>query len=510
MQTNSSNVEFDSREEIEELNKNTHFQEDTSFKLDNEPAEPEEIESDEEDVADWFSMGYEEVPSKASKSKLQPSSDVKFVISAAPKVMTAEEKRLHAASMALSYGILKQDKVKLRFIIGPREVRKPPGKGPKEIDQFKRKWFKLVEFGKRHNWRKILDNDFNGDYLDDPMTFIIDGVEWKTVLHFMLGMLYINSPNYAIMYSLASRDNPNGFWGLPSAARSYHEKNLSSGQYNIDPDYARKVEEYLFNAIRAKCTQNPIAKEALMLTEDAVLSIRGGPVGVLDLPVYDRIKEWIRENPKKIYKGPNTPMEIEPEDMVYINSAEELNIGVVTGEVSEDNPLVAGRVTADTISTPLPLKPIIIQYAQQFPGARVETEDIAETACIIHLATGYHKLNFWKLIEDYGKPNPSNQNNAQVKFVSRHIYGVERIGDDPESNIMIGIQRGVSSIEQEYVVINTQISAGNGNMLDISIYLQIYPIGFTIFILSATNNEEILGFLKYIISNNFGAAPTTQ
>jgi hypothetical protein len=408
--------------------------------------------------------------------------------------MTPAQRKLALGAMALEYGVIKDKDVKLRFIVGPREFRKIPGRGPGEIDAFKRPWNQLKDFSRIHNWRRILSNSFEGDYYDDSMPFIIDNLEWKTVIHYMLGMLYSKNPEYAIMYSLASRDTNVGFWGSVKAAVDEHLKNIKYGNYDPDIDYPEKVERYLFQSMLAKFTQNKVAKNALLLTEDAVISMRGGPKGILDMPVYDKVRQYILKNPTIVYKGESVRPEIREDEIPIINSSEELNVGYVSKDADDatSNALLAGRVLDSSIYKRQALKSLIGNIVA---GGYLEQEPVSEGECVVYLATGAFDVSIQTLISQFGTP----------RFVRRHVYAMEKMADNSRERIYIGIQKTPCSVISEYIAFSTKLTSNR--TIDVTIYLEPFTKGFGVLIVASDKDPVVLDMLKYLIGTSPFVSP---
>lgn len=487
-----------------------------------EPIVARPDENFDEDVGDDFQ---DDQPFPDQPIATPPPQNIGFtfnpVSTGAP--VTQAQQKFQIASLVTQHGNLKNPDVKLRFIIGPTEKRKAPGRGVGEVDRFKRPWNKLQDFNANHNWRRIISDEFEGDYFDVAMPFTIDGVEWLSVYHYLVGMLYSRTPAYALLFSMNSREDPNGFWSKVKAAKREHDKNLTFGAYPVDMEFGQKLENYLRQAWLAKFTQNPLAKSALLLTEDAFLSIRGND-GVLDLPLLMEVRQQIKANPTLIYRGPSVPVEHVEEELPAINSAEELNYGYADRENLEvdQSRLVAGTVTLESLPRRVTMGEAVAAAVATFQSqisalsnqplsneqgeAAKELEllklrsmiqtlttanflikesiDIAE--CVVYLATGVYNIDIAKLISDYGYP----------KFVSRNLYAVEKVGYDANSQLLIGIQRTAVSQTSEYMVINTEIS--NNPKVPISIYLEPFVGGFAIFIIASTRDNQVLDFLRYI------------
>ena len=142
-------------------------------------------------------------------------------------------------------------------------------------------------------------DDFEGDHRYEA-SFTLDGHEWQTVSHYMLAMLYVNSPEFMIMFSLDSKERGDGFWGSVEAAMNGHLDNIRRGTFPIDEDYEKNSLKYLLSAYLAKFTQNPIAKKVLLLTGSAIIAKRGGVHGITEVNAYSQVREVIRKTPKMV------------------------------------------------------------------------------------------------------------------------------------------------------------------------------------------------------------------
>jgi predicted NAD-dependent protein-ADP-ribosyltransferase YbiA (DUF1768 family) len=402
--------------------------------------------------------------------------------------MTPAEIRLFVANLVIQYGVPKDESVTIRFIVGRKEINKNPGRGPGEIDVVpgvkkgvsvtnnpnKRNWDKLKDFSRKYNWRHILSDDFQGDYkFREGTPFVLDGQEWKTVTHYLLGMLYAGTPAYSILYSVESRENQNGFWGDVRAAEREHFNNTRSGLYPIDLEFPQKLEGYLRKAYLAKFTQNPVAKQSLLLTQEAVISKRGSEEKILDVPLYGVIRQFIRENPKLVYKGDNS-IQQEVDRLPVISNPEELNI------LENGQPKIYNAPS---------LKLLI-------PNVQVESVEIEEQSCIIYVGVGAYNIDLGRLGNVYGQP----------RFVKRHVYGLERIGDNLNQKVMIAVQSTATSIQLEYITFDIKLQSSDENIVrDINVNLYLQPIQdqdlkFSIFIVSAVRDNAILDFLRSLLN----------
>ena len=292
------------------------------------------------------------------------------------------------------------------------------------------------------------------------MPFTLDGKDWKTVTHYLLGMLYVQTPAYSDLYSKTKEyvDAGVGFWGDAKSAVLEHLKNVKLGTYPLDPSFHEKIDLYVKKAYLAKFTQNLVAKQALLLTEGSVLSKRSSFQKILDVKVYDEVRALIKQNPKLIYKGDNK-FEYLIEDVPLISNAEELNIDL-------------NGSTPTSIENPV----------------QIENMKIEEQDCIIYLATGTYNINTEYMSQLFGQP----------RIVKRNVYGIERITDNKNQNIMVGIQRQATSIELEYL-----LYTGELENLNLSFYLQPFIQNvikvYSIFILADKVEQSVLDLLRLII-----------
>lgn len=301
-----------------------------------------------------------------------------------------------------------------------------------------------------YNWRRILSDDFTGDYKHESMSFDLDGNEWNTVTHYLIGMIYKNTPAYSALFSLENRKD-NGYWGNVKSAVDAHIRNVRAGRYPTDPEFEKNSNKYLLMAYLAKFTQNPIAKKILLLTGDAIISKRGGPKGIIDIDTYAIVREQIRNNPRMVFKGDGI-IEQSIEDFPMIVSSEELNSGNI------GNP-----------------KDLNVDFINQIP--------VLEQDCIVYLATGIHNLDIAKMINIFGERN----------YIYRHVYGLERITDNKNDGIMVSLQRMATSIQKEYIIFSPDLN------IDATIYLEQFISGFGIFIISSEMNQLVYDLLKQIL-----------
>lgn len=395
--------------------------------------------------------------------------------------LNQEEMRLYNASLILEYGEEKDPNQRIRLIVGTGEINRPPGRGPGEFEKVKirggeiggpvkKDWKALLDFSRKFNWRHILADDFQGDFRHpDSMPFLLDGKDWKTVTHYLLGMLYIQTPAYSDLYSKSKEfvDAGVGFWGDPKAAIAEHLKNVKLGTYPLDPLFHEKIGIYVKKAYLAKFTQNLVAKQALLLTEGSVLSKRSSFGKILDVKAYNEVRELIKQNLKLVYEGDNKYRYLE-EDIPLISNSEELN--------------------PNKVFQPVSLEEFITNARDLLTDLEIQKIDIEEQDCIVYLATGTYNLNLPYMTKLFGEP----------KLVKRNVYGIERITDNKAQNLMIGIQRQATSIEIEYILFSGQLE-------DMSLNLYLQPFlengnyEYAIFILTNRIEQRILDLLRLIV-----------
>lgn len=350
------------------------------------------------------------------------------------------------ADMAIFQGQPKDPNVQLRFVIGIKELNRFPGKGPGEVDRYKRSWLKLMAFSRKFHWRRIFHNSFEGDYYHESVPFTIDGVEWKTVTHYLLGMLYANTPEYASKYSLRDRQNKIGWWGKVESALDEHKRNMKVKVVLPDPNYRKYLDGYLQRALLAKFSQYPKLKQALLLTEDAVFAVREGPKKISDLPALSKVRDIIRQDPTIIYKGDSVPKEYDLPEIPIIASAEELNFNYVdlqsVGGTPEYQKLVAigligGNVHHQAIYEKADIDVVMRSIS---PNSILNQEAIETCDQVVFLASGAYRLEINKLFDM-----------SSLTFIRRHIYALERITDNKNERIMIAAQRSPCSQYATYL-----------------------------------------------------------
>lgn len=338
------------------------------------------------------------------------------------------------------------DDVEERLIIGLGEKHKYVGKVKGEIIKDQSKWKDLNDRS-NYNWRKVLDDEFSGDYKRGPTSFILDDKEWKTVTHYILGQIYKNIPDYSNLFSLNFRDNPNGYWGNVDSAKDAHIKNAISKYYEMDPEFHSKHRFYFYNAYLAKFTQNFNAKKYLLLTGNATLSSRMSDGRYKNLSLLMEVRDNIRENPNVEYFGPGN-IKIVENSLATIKFSTELNTGIV--------------------GIPRPINKTF-KY--------VEPKD---ESCVIYMAMGVYNTDVASLASTY-----------DISYVNRHVFAIERITYDANEKLLIGLQRTPTSIRKNYVVFSDD---------DKSIYFEMFESGFGVFIISDKVDNNVLNVLKQLIS----------
>jgi len=358
--------------------------------------------------------------------------------------LTDEQKRVKESVIILSSKDVFTENAELRFVVGSKERHTRPGKGTYEKNVKK---VDFTELNRIYNWRRIMADDFEGDMRYET-SFTLDGHEWQTVSHYMLAMLYINSPEFMILFSLDSKERGDGFWGSVEAAMDGHLDNIRRGTFPIDTEYADKSMKYLLSAYLAKFTQNPIAKKVLLLTGNAIIAKRGGSHGITEINAYSQIRDIIRKSPKMVYKG----------------------VGLIEQEIE----------VIPTIDSPLDLNSKILGIPKDLVNIDFETLDVEEQSCIIYAAIGVYQLNVENLVESLG----------QFNIVERNVFGLEMITYDSNEKIFIALQKNATSIQNKYLTFEADVG------VNITIYIEIFENGFGIFILSSVIDNNILTFLK--------------
>lgn len=394
--------------------------------------------------------------------------------------MSPADRKAMVTSIVFDYGVSPRKDANVRFVVGMRENNRPPARGKREIDTFKRRWDELKRFSRTVNWRRIMCHDFDQDRRHKSMSFLIDGLEWTSVTHFLLGMLYRGDPKYALRYSSSNNKDPNGFWGNTESAKREHLNNIKFGESQPDLNFDQVIEGFLQKALAAKFTQNPDAKRALLLTEDAIISVRGGPDGILDVPVFEQIRNWIKQNPKAVYKGDSVALEQEVEEVPMLDTLERMNYGYLTPEQKTRTVgVIAGSIQTKDL------------YSVQIQPITSQTEEITNTECYVYLYVGAIHYNIEAFISAFGNP----------VFVRRHIYALEQIANDGH-HIIIGIQRTPTSFKRSYFLFSLTIDS-----LQVGLYVEPFTTGCGLFMLSSDSNQQILDTMNQIVDGKFVNPP---
>lgn len=401
------------------------------------------------------------------------------------------------AEMANFQGKPVDKNLQLRFIIGIKEFNRFPGKAPGEIDRFKRSWIKLMGFSRKFHWRRIFHNSFEGDYYHEAVPFSMDGVEWKTVTHFMLGMLYATTPDYAATYSLRARHLQVGWWGKVESALEESSKNIRMKTVLPDPNYEKFLDAYLQRALLAKFTQHPKLKQCLLLTEDAMFALREGPTRLADFPALGKVRDIIRQNPTMVYKGDSIPVTYDLPEIPVIGTSEELNFNYVDlqtiGGSADYQKLIANGLLGGSVhSQAIYAKPNIEEVIRSVsPNSILNQEPILTCDQVVYLAAGAYKLDVANVF-----------NMTTLSFVRRHIYALERITDNKNERIMIAAQTTPCSQYGNYLHFYQNISVG---IPPVSIYLEPLATSTTgswdygIQIIADRQDPSILTYLRGLI-----------
>lgn len=336
-----------------------------------------------------------------------------------------------------------------RFIVGMIEThKKRPGKNPGEKAVPREKWDELKSIWM---WRSILSDDYVTTRKYGPMQFEIDGVVWPSVTHYLYGMMYANSPEYSLLYSMEAAEKGVGFWGSVSSARKEHARNIVNMDYLTDESYSDKSGQYLLHAYMAKFSQNPLARKTLLATRNAVISRRDGVNGIMDIPAYAAVREWIQKNPKKTWHGEGVIKEI-VEDIPTIVSISEINKG----------------------------GPFISVRSDEF----AHREKVLVSPCYVYVATGVRNFDIETISEQFGDP---------IR-VRRHVYALELIAHNAEHGIGVFVQRTATSVVSEYLVFHIVLD------YTMAIHLEKFESGWSVFIVSDVKDDRVLDFLRKSIN----------
>jgi predicted NAD-dependent protein-ADP-ribosyltransferase YbiA (DUF1768 family) len=145
-----------------------------------------------------------------------------------------------------------------------------PGKGPNEKIP-ERFLLEFASLAKEKQWRKKLSNFWN-------QTFMLDGKNWASVVHFIEGSKFKNSHrDFYDSFSLdsgsdLSKDAKKAWYASHSKNGLYKGERLRDESIKPDSDFnEEKRQKLLFLAQMAKFTQNPELKQILLNTKNAML-----------------------------------------------------------------------------------------------------------------------------------------------------------------------------------------------------------------------------------------------
>lgn len=343
----------------------------------------------------------------------------------------------------LLYGTtnIKKDSFSL-FYVGPQETNVYPGTGKGENNKMKKDWkeMKLMAYGEnRKPWRQIFSAGFDSfkiysstNHKKSKATatayktypFELDGLEWLSVTHYLLAMFYITDPDYAILFSLRSKDNPRAFWGELSVALEEHRKNRLVRNRQVNPNFLREIPKYLYNATLAKFTQHQELKELLLATGNAYLAERNGEHEV-GLTVLMKVRKDLEENPDFIHRETDqVNPEIPPEfikDKIIANP-EFMNIGF------EINNLLAGGVNFNNLVAPMTHEVFKERYAKSI---KINREEVSTTPRWVYLIT---KTIFVDPDEFMARFDFS------YNVIKRNVYGITRNYDSTKDHLLIGYE----------------------------------------------------------------------
>lgn len=389
------------------------------------------------------------------------------------KTVSDREKTLEYISAITSYGDEPNLDAILRFVVGPKEPGKRPGTGVKELDRYKtRAWRELYKLGKSVNWRRALANDFDKDLINGPYSFTINGIEWMTVVHYLLGQLYMkHDPQYALKFSMKSMNDNDSYWARVKGALNAHTDNIKSGsKHRPDEDFGDRLNEHLQVAMLAKFTQNEAPKKALLLTEDAIISIRGGPKKILDVVQYNFVRDFIKKNPHAIFKGITNGqpiIEYNTEEIPHIIEIEQLNFGYIFPELRDPKLTIAGGMKVENL-----YKSIILPTS-------IETETASKGECTVYVFIGGVSVNKDVLSNVYGDP----------VYVRRPVYALEKFADNGKS-IFIAYQRTPTSYSRNYLRFSLEKENIEGWL-----YLEPFAEGYGVFLVTSSKDNNTLDFI---------------
>lgn len=353
----------------------------------------------------------------------------------------------------LIYGEIEfNNKLPSLFYLGTKETNVNPGSGPKENNKLNKQWRELKILTLHPNrllWRQILSNHFDQHPIykskqvgkGRPVVtgyknyiFTLDGMQWVSVIHYLLFKLYSPGPEYAILFSFDSKENENSFWGETEVSLREHKKNITDGGRKMNENFLNELPEYIYHAILAKVSQHEDLKMVLAATGDAFLAERmlkeDGTSVEFGRPILMKVREVLNENPDLVYLNTGQT-EVIPDtyksNVRKIKEIESHNYGF-----DKQKPL-AGNVSNEDICRPLSKDELLNSSESKY----IVKEPIDNGIKWIYVLTS--PVN----IEDL-KQEMSNLTYS-YDLVERHAYGFTRNFDSQSSKILIGYEKYATS-----------------------------------------------------------------
>lgn len=347
------------------------------------------------------------------------------------------------------------------FFIGPSEYNLIPGTGKGERNNLKKDWREIRQIsqtGDRVLWRQIFSNHFDSHpiYKSKDVTkskatttgykiypFQLDGLEWISVIHYLLFKLYSVDLNYAILFSLESKEDQNYFWGKLDGALAEHKKNIASGAKAFAEDFMVNLPSYIYHATLAKISQNPDLKNILLATGEAYIAERilGGTYEI-GKPILMKVRSVLRENPDLVHL--NTDQQIEEEVPVFA-TAKIVSKVETFNDAYNENGSIAGKLEVENIYSTLSKE----QFSKTFaPGMFIRKEPIDKSLRWIYMLTKPVMI---------GDPGDFLSNfDFTFSLVERHVYGMTRNFDKRSGNLIIGYEKFVTTKTKLYLKYQTE------------------------------------------------------
>lgn len=369
----------------------------------------------------------------------------------------ADAQLLDAANMI--YGTLNFNAKSFSlFYIGPKEYNVIPGNGTGENNVLKKQWQDIrirTQAPNRLLWRQIFSNHFDQHALYRSTNvskskakiqgyqiypFKLDGLEFVSVVHYLLFQLYLPDPEYALLFSLHSRENERAFWGKLDTALEEHQKNLKEGGHPYAPDFMNKLPSYIYNANLAKLSQHEDLKEVLLATGDAYLAerIQGDKLYEIGKPILMRVRQVLSENPELVYFETGQ-QDVLPEELMTkvrkIREVESYNFNYQPA-----NSTIAGGVTLNDLQRPFPRELFLKTFSK---SGFAPKEEIRKDLRWIY-----------KIVRPLNVQDPADvvsNFSYSFKVVERNVYGFTRNFDNANTKVIVGYEKFVTSKTKLYL-----------------------------------------------------------